>query len=85
MSENDLKYSKTEIPDKWKNLNEKLADPYESFKSINDDQKPTINLKKKEDFFSKLENTCASDKKRTRNKVLIYSLLKKGKNKLKYF
>ena len=47
MGENDLKILKTGFPDKWMYLNKKLAYPYEHFNSINDYQKPVINLEKK--------------------------------------
>ena len=46
MSENDLKLSKTEVPDKWNYLTKKLAYPYEIFNSIDDYQKPVTDLKK---------------------------------------
>ena len=55
MSEIDLKFLKTEVPDnKWKYLTEKLAYFYESFNSIDDYQTPVDNLGM-EDFFSKLK------------------------------
>ena len=54
MGENDLEFLKTEIPDKWKFLSEKLAYPCEVFNCIDDYQKPVDNLKK-EVFFSKLK------------------------------
>ena len=53
--EKDLKILKTEFTDKWKYLTKKLANPHESFNSIDDYRKPVDNLKK-EDFFSKLKN-----------------------------
>ena len=52
MGENDLKFSKTGFPDKWKYLTKKLAYRYEYFDSIDDSQKPVDNLKKRY-FFSK--------------------------------
>ena len=54
MGENDLKILKTAFTDKWKCLTKKLAYPYEYFNSIDDYEKPVVNLKK-EDFFSKLK------------------------------
>ena len=54
MGENDLKLLKTEFPDKWKYLAEKLAYPYEYFTCIDDYQKSVDNLNK-EDFFSNLK------------------------------
>ena len=39
MSESDLNILKTEVPDKWKNFNKKLAYPHEYFNSIDDYQK----------------------------------------------
>ena len=39
MGENDLKILKTELPDKWKYLTKKLANPYEYFNSVDDYQK----------------------------------------------
>ena len=52
MGENDRKILKTECPDKWKYLTQKLSYAYEYFNNINDYQKTVDNLKK-EDFFSK--------------------------------
>ena len=46
-SENDLKFLKTEFPDKWKFLNKNLVYPYEFFISVNDYQKPVDNLNNK--------------------------------------
>ena len=45
-SGNDLKILRTEFPDEWINLGEKLAYPYEYFNGINECQKPVNNLKK---------------------------------------
>ena len=50
LDEDDFKILKTEFPDKWQYLNEKLAYPYEYFESIDDYQKPVDNLKKKKTF-----------------------------------
>ena len=61
MGENDLKYLKTEFPDKWQFLTKKLHHSYEYFTFIGEYQKPVDNLKK-EDFFSKLKNDYPSDK-----------------------
>ena len=47
MGENELKLLKTEIPVKWKFSSRNLAYTYEIFKSIDDYQKPVINLKKR--------------------------------------
>ena len=44
MSENDLKILKTELPDKWKDLNRNLAYLYECFISLDDYQKPVNSL-----------------------------------------
>ena len=60
MGQNDLKLLKTELPDKWKYLTEKLSYPYENSNSIDDYQKTVDNLEK-EHFFSKLKNKCADD------------------------
>ena len=80
MGENDLKFLKTELPDKWKNLTEKLAYAYEYFTSINDYQKPIDNLKTK-DVFSKLKNDYPSDKEIERTKNLLNFLkIKMEKN-----
>ena len=70
MGENYLKILKTGFPDKWKNLNKKLAYPYEFFNYIEDYQKPVDNLKK-EDFFSKLKNKCPDDEEIERTKEII--------------
>ena len=40
MGENDPKILKTEFPDKWKVLTEKILYPYEYFNNIDDYQKP---------------------------------------------
>ena len=59
----------TEFPDsKWKNLTEKLANPYEYFNSLDDYQKPVDNLKN-EDFFSKLKNKCPDNEEIEQLKV----------------
>ena len=60
MGENDPKILKTGFSDKWKHFMKKLAYPYEIFNCTDDYQKPVYNLKK-EDFFSKLKNTCPDD------------------------
>ena len=70
MGENDLKILKTGFPDKWKYLTKKLAYPYEYFNSIDDYQKPVVNLKK-EHFFSKLKNKCPDDKEIERTMDII--------------
>ena len=43
ISDNDLKFLKTEFPDSWKCLSEKLAYPYEYSNIIDDYQKPVNN------------------------------------------
>ena len=53
LNEDDFKILKKEFPDKWQNLNKKLAYPYEYLNSIDEYQKPVDNLEK-EDLFSKL-------------------------------
>ena len=70
MGENDFKILKTELPDKWKYLTKKLANPYEFFKSIDDYQKPVTDMKK-EDFFSKLKNGSPDDNELERTKEII--------------
>ena len=72
MCENDLKFLKTELPEKWKCLIKKLEYPYEFFNCIDDYQKPTDNLKK-EDFFSKLENDYPDDEEIERTKKFLKS------------
>ena len=69
MEENDQKILKTEFPNKWKYLTEKLAYPYEYFDSLDDYQKPVDNLKK-ENFFSKLKNDYPTDKEIERTKKI---------------
>ena len=66
----DIKNLKKEIPDKWQNLNKKLAYPYEYFNSIDDYEKPIDNLTK-DDFFSKLKIKCPDDKEIQRTKEII--------------
>ena len=70
MGENDLKIFETEFPDKWKYLTKKLANRYEYFISIDDNQKPVKNSQK-EDFFSKLNNKIPSDSEIERAKDFI--------------
>ena len=60
----------TEFPDKWNYLGKKLAFPYESFKSIDENQKHFSNIEK-EEFFSKLNNGFADDKELERTKEII--------------
>ena len=69
MGENDLKLLKKEFPDKLKFLTEKLAYPYEFFNNIEDYQRP-VDILKKEDFFSNLENKCPDDEKIERTKEI---------------
>ena len=61
MGGNDLKILKTEFPDRWKYLNEKLAYPYEYFNSLDEYNKP-VHYLKRENFFSKFKNDFPSDK-----------------------
>ena len=61
---------KTEFPDKWNFLTRKLVYPHEFFNSIDEYWKPVDNLKK-EDFFSKLEKKCPSDKEKERTMGVI--------------
>ena len=70
LDEDDLKILRKEFPDKWQNLINKLAYPYQYFNSIDDYQKPVDNLKK-EDFFSKLKNKCPDDDEIERTKEII--------------
>ena len=70
LDEDDFKTLKKEFPDKWQNLNRKLAYPYQYFNSIDDYQKPVDNLKK-EDFLSKLKNKCPDDDKIERTKEIL--------------
>ena len=79
LDKDDFKVLKKEFPDKWQYLNGKLAYPYEYFNSIEDYQKPVLNLKK-EDFFSKLKNKCPNDEdiQRTKEIIEIFSI-KNGK------
>ena len=70
MGNNDLEILKTGFPDKWKFLTEKLAHPYEYFKSIDDYKKP-VNHLKKENFFSKLKNKCPDDEEIQRTMDII--------------
>ena len=79
MGENDLKILKRGFPDKWKYLTKKLAYAYEHFNSINDYQKPVINLEKK-DFFSKLKNGYPDDEEIDRTMDIINKFnIKNGK------
>ena len=61
---------KKKFPDKWQNLNKKLAYPYECFNNINDYEK-SVNDLKKEDFFSKLKNEYPNDDEIERTKEII--------------
>ena len=81
MGEKDPKFLKTEFPDNnWKYLTKNLAYPYEYFTGLDDYQKP-VDILKKQDFFSKLQNDYPSDeKKKEQKKLLNYSTLKLEKN-----
>ena len=70
IDENDVKYFKTEFPEKWNYLTKNLAYPYEFFNCIEDYRKPVDNLKN-EDFFSKLKTVYPSDRKTERTKEII--------------
>ena len=69
LCENDPKFLKTEFPDKWKNLIEKLAFPCEFFDSLDDYQNPVDKLKK-EDIFSKSKNKYPDDEEIERTKQI---------------
>ena len=74
--ENDgFKVWKKEFPDKWMYIIEKLAYPYEDFKSFEVYQKPIDNLKKN-DFFSKLKNKypCDEEVERTKEVFELFQL-----------
>ena len=60
---------KTDFPDKWNYLYEKLAYPYGYFNSINNYQKPVNNSKKK-DFFGKLKNYHHNDEEIERTRKI---------------
>ena len=60
---------KKEFPDKWRDLNKKLAYPYEYFNSMEDYQKPVDKLKK-EDFFSKLKGDYLDNEEIERTKQI---------------
>ena len=70
LNEGDFKTLEKEFPNKWQNLNKKLAHPYEYFISIDDYQKPVSNSNK-EDFFSKLKNKSPDDEEIQRTKEII--------------
>ena len=75
LDDNDFKTLKKEFPDKWRNLNKKLAYPYEYFNSIDDYKKPVNDLKK-ENFFSKLKNDYPDDDEieRTREIIKLFNI-----------
>ena len=76
----DFKILKKEFPDKWQYLNKKLAYPYQYFNSIDDYKKPVINLKKKDDFFSKLKNKCPDEEvERTKEIIKLFDIKDGGK------
>ena len=63
---------KEEFPDKWQNLNKKLAYPYQYFNSIDDHNKPVDKFKRRDFFiFSKLKNKCPEDEEIERFKEII--------------
>ena len=70
MVENDLKFLKDALDDRWKYLTKKLGYPDEFFNSIDDYQKPTTDLKE-EDIFSKLKNKCPRDEEIARTVDII--------------
>ena len=67
LNEDGFVILKEEFPDKWQNLNKKLA--YEYFNNIDDYKKP-VDYLQKEDFFSKLKK-CPEDDEITRTKEII--------------
>ena len=85
LDENDFKILKKEFPDKWQNLNKKLAYPYQYFNSIDDYQQLVDNLKK-EDFFSKLKNGYPDDDEieRTREIIKLFNI-KDGEELTKFY
>ena len=84
MSENGLRFFKTEFPDKWIYLSKKLAYPFDYFRSIDDYQKPVNNLKK-EEFFRKLKNKSPTDEKTERTKEIIKKYIIKNGEELKIY
>ena len=75
LDENDFIILEKEFPEKWNNLNKKLAYPYRNFNSVDDNQKPVDKLKK-EDFFSKLKSKCpdVSETERTKQIIEIFTI-----------
>ena len=67
MGGNDIKILKTGFPDKGNFLTKKLAYSYEFFNCTDDYQK-LVDILKKKDFFSKLQNDYPSDKEIERTK-----------------
>ena len=59
-----------EFPDKWKYLLEKLAYPYEFFKTTNDYQKP-VDILIEGKFFKKFKNDYPDDDEIERTKQII--------------
>ena len=54
-----------------RNILKKLAYPYQYFNSIDDSKKPVDNLKKKEDFFSKIKTNFPDDEEIERTTEII--------------
>ena len=85
LDEKDLKSLKTGFPDKWKNLTQNLAYPYEFFNCIEDYQKPVDNLKK-ENTFSELKNNYPDDEEmERRNEILKRFIIKNGEEPTKIY
>ena len=70
LDEDGFNFLKKEFPDKWQNLNKKIAYTYQYFISIDDNEKPVTTLEK-DDFFSKLKNKCHEDDEMERTKEII--------------
>ena len=75
LDEDDFKILKKAFPDKWQNINKKLAYPYEYFNSFDDYKKPVDNLKR-ENCFSKLKNDYPDDGEieRTREIIKLFNI-----------
>ena len=73
MEDIDLEILKTEFPDNWKKLTEKLAYPHEYFNSFGNHQKSVENLKK-EGFFNKLKKKYPDEKEIERTKEILKNI-----------
>ena len=82
LNDQDYIHLKQQFPNHWMLLKEKLAYPYEFFKTLEDYEKPIKNFLRsgKEAYFSKVKNECHDQEEIDRtNEIIKVFNIKKGR------